>query len=228
MRYLFLNLDSVGGVRPRHNRLAMQLTPSFPYPFHPFPLYPFTPLPLYPFLPDRGYSRMRSLPTRRVNFSRSRYSSSGMACLRVMSKSSLKSATPNLLPGANLPLICCLDGFQGRPVIDEIVGNLDQDLLLDHPEKDPTYFFRIAVNRTLHIGKRRRLIARLLEQGFDLFPHLVAFGRKLHFPAVQRNGVFLERRSCVFRPIASRQWRKTSSGRSSKSRLRSSSLEIPF
>ncbi len=42
-----------------------------------------TPNPSTPYsFPDRGYSRMRSLPTRRVNFSRSRYSSSGMACLR--------------------------------------------------------------------------------------------------------------------------------------------------
>ena len=78
----------------------------------PNPSTPLTPLPLYPFapliLPDRGYSRMRSLPTRRVNFSRSRYSSNGMACLRLKSKTSLNSATPNFAPGANLAFICFL------------------------------------------------------------------------------------------------------------------------
>jgi hypothetical protein len=52
------------------------------------------------------YRRMRSFPRRRVNFSLSRYSSKGIACFRVISKSSLNSATPNLTPGANLALIC--------------------------------------------------------------------------------------------------------------------------
>ena len=85
------------------NQRAIQPT-SIPNPSTPLPLYPFIPLLLY----LRGYSRMRSLPTRRVNFSRSRYSSSGMACLRVISKSSLNSATPNLVPGANLAFICFL------------------------------------------------------------------------------------------------------------------------
>jgi hypothetical protein len=61
--------------------------------------------------PCRAYNRMRSLPRRRVNFSRSRYSSSGMACLRVRSKSSLNSATPNLVPDANLALIWLLISF---------------------------------------------------------------------------------------------------------------------
>jgi hypothetical protein len=56
-------------------------------------------------LPTTDYNKMRSFPRRRVNFSRSRYSSKGMACLRVMSKSSLNSATPNLVPGVNLPFI---------------------------------------------------------------------------------------------------------------------------
>src|SRR4029450_6089760 len=94
-----------------------------------------------------------------------------------------------------------LDLFKSFAVIGKIVGDLDENLLFDHPEINLAYLFGICGDGAREIGYRRGLVTSALKDFFNQLAYMLALGVELDLSSVQGDRVLMEGNFAFFDQI---------------------------